>query len=154
MKKCLAYYETFYRAGQAENLPPYFLMAIAARESACKPSATAFEIADIGEYAQGLMQILPSTYKAIGIGGNPYDPNASIWAAAIYFNRHLRPAGYQNAEQLTIGYRWGPGGARHKWGREHEQGYVQDVLFAWKIAPCILHPEYPPHQQYCTAAMR
>jgi soluble lytic murein transglycosylase-like protein len=145
--RCAQHYPTFYAAGKAQNLSPYLLMAIAARESACRPQVRSIERADNGEHAEGLMQILPSTKKSIGLNCNPFDPRCSIWAGTTYLGRDLRAAGYFNAEQLLISYRWGPGGARRKLGREHQQGYVQDVLYAWNAMPCLIHARWHAHCQ-------
>jgi soluble lytic murein transglycosylase-like protein len=106
----------FQAAGNAWNVDPLLLRAIAMQESSGNPR----EVSRAG--AQGLMQIVPSTQKMLGVE-DPFDPVQSIWGAAKYMDEALRTEG--TPEKALLYYHGGPGW-RGSIGPE-SRGYVPSV---------------------------
>ncbi|HVS43353.1 MAG TPA: lytic transglycosylase domain-containing protein, partial [Candidatus Dormibacteraeota bacterium] len=70
-------YEAEFRsAGAAHGVPPSLLQAVASVESGFNPRVQS------SAGAQGLMQFMPGTWRTYGQGRSPWDPAASIDAAA------------------------------------------------------------------------
>jgi soluble lytic murein transglycosylase-like protein len=116
------YDPVFQAAGQAWNVDPVLLRAIAMQES---PKGDARAVSPKG--AQGLMQIMPPTAKGLGIE-DPFDPVQSIWGAAKYMDEALTKEG--NAEAALLYYHGGPGW-RQSYGKE-SAGYVPAVAGHYK----------------------
>jgi len=106
----------FQAAGQEWNVDPLLLRAIAMQESSGNPRL----VSKAG--AQGLMQIIPSTQKTLGVA-DPFDPVESIWGAAKYMDEALRRE--KTAEDALRYYHGGPGW-RGAYGEE-SKGYVPAV---------------------------
>jgi soluble lytic murein transglycosylase-like protein len=70
------YAADFDAAGAAHGVPPSLLEAVASVESGFHPDAQS------SAGAQGLMQVMPGTWRTYGRGRSPWDPAASIDAAA------------------------------------------------------------------------
>ena len=81
-----------------------------------------------GERAVGLMQIMPSTARKLGI--DPYDPAQNLWGGAWYLANLLR-AYAGNAALALAAYNAGPG-AVAKYGGippyRETQNYVPTVI--------------------------
>ena len=82
------YDEIFNEAGEKYNIDPYVLKSIAKIESNFQTDA----VSDKG--AQGLMQIMPDTAKALeekyNIKVDPYDPRSAIFGAAALMDENLK----------------------------------------------------------------
>ena len=95
------------QAAQQYDLPPGLLPAVAQVESSGNPSA----VSDQG--AVGLMQLEPSTAKALGVG-NPRDPRQAIFGAAKLLRQNLDAAGGNLTTALKMYHggtdpkNWGP----------------------------------------------
>jgi hypothetical protein len=113
----LSRFEPIFQAAGAEwNVDPTLLKAMATQESAGKPRA----VSSAG--AQGLMQIIPSTQRALGVT-DPFDPVQSIYAGAKYMDEALSKEGRPD---LALLYYHGGPGWRGKYGKE-SAGYVPAV---------------------------
>ena len=76
-------YDPFFNAAGAEwNVNPDMLRAMASQESGGRANAVS------NKNAQGLMQIIPGTQRALGVT-DPNDPQQSIFGAAKYMNEAL-----------------------------------------------------------------
>jgi hypothetical protein len=113
--------DIFKSAGDEWNVDPLILKAMATQESGGNTRA----VSKAG--AQGLMQIMPSTQKELGIE-DPNDPVQSIYGAAKYMNQAL--AAEKTPEEALLYYHGGPGW-RDSYGPE-SQGYVPGVLSHYK----------------------
>ncbi|KKL63860.1 hypothetical protein LCGC14_2170870, partial [marine sediment metagenome] len=60
--------------GIVESAPAELVEAVIEQESGGDPNAVGAPIPGRTERAQGLMQLLPSTFKALGGRGDPLDP--------------------------------------------------------------------------------
>lgn len=96
-------------AARTERVDPLVLWTIAYNESRFRPWVTS------PKNAQGLMQFIPATASRFGLT-NPYDPRASIFAAAKYvkflgglFNWRLDSilAAYNSGEGTVTAYLYG-----------------------------------------------
>ena len=73
------YADIFTRAGQAQNIPPNFLSAMASVESGFDPKALS------PKGAQGIMQLMPRTAQFLGVPQDKVnDPETNIQAGARY----------------------------------------------------------------------
>jgi hypothetical protein len=107
----------FQAAGQEWNVDWRALKAIAGQESGGKTGA----VSKAG--AQGLMQIMPSTARGLGMT-DPMDPAQSIYGAAKYMSQALDHEG-DNPRAALLYYHGGPGW-RQNYGPE-SAGYVPGV---------------------------
>jgi hypothetical protein len=97
----------FAAAGQKYGIDPTLLMAVAKQESGLNPNTP-----DSYQGAQGLMQLLPSTARGLGVT-DPRDPAQAIPAAAAYLRQGFDATG---TPQGAIAYyhggpdtkQWGP----------------------------------------------
>lgn len=97
-------------AARYRRIPLTFLTAIAYAESGYNPKAVGKPRKN-GEQAQGLMQLMPSTIKALQIGGgdwDPFDPVMNADVAALYIGRLGKALGWKWGE-IAAAYNWGPG---------------------------------------------
>ncbi|MDQ4328791.1 lytic transglycosylase domain-containing protein [Klebsiella michiganensis] len=111
-------------AGSKYGVDPRLLKAIMKQESAGDPYA----ISRAG--ARGLMQIMPSNFKATGIT-DWTDPRQNIFAGAQIMAENMRNAG----GNIPLALRYYNGGYdRSRWGRENAAypgsvlGYYQDII--------------------------
>jgi hypothetical protein len=116
-----AYSELFRSAAAKHGLPASVLQAVAKHESAFNPRA----VSPAG--AQGLMQLMPSTAKGLGV--NPFDPAQAVDGAARILSGNLQRFG--SLDKALAAYNAGPG-AVQKYGGvppyAETQGYVRRIL--------------------------
>ncbi|SNY05123.1 transglycosylase SLT domain-containing protein [Paractinoplanes atraurantiacus] len=115
------YADLFVQAGNRYGVSPKLLAAVAKVESGYNPEA----VSKVG--AQGLMQIMPSTAKGLGVK-NAFDPEQAINGAAKLLARNLRE--FKSLPLALAAYNAG-GGAVHKYGGippfSETQAYVPKV---------------------------
>lgn len=87
------------------GINPSLLNAVIEQESKFNPHALG-PMTKTGERAVGLMQILPSTAKSLGV--DPYDPMQNLWGGAWYLSNMIRGYGGNIALALAA-YNAGPG---------------------------------------------
>lgn len=133
LQRCKLYTKYFVETGRRENISAEMLMALSATESLCVPDTVTTIKSNTGEYARGMMQMLPSTFKETKIEGDLLTPRVSISAAGRYITM-LRTYGYRYTQQLLIAYGRGPGEARKhvRDGKDFVHPYVKRVLRWWK----------------------
>jgi hypothetical protein len=115
------YREQFVAAGRKYGVSPRLLAAVAKAESGFNPSAVS------GAGARGLMQIMPSTARGLGI--DPMNPVQAINGAAKLLSSHLRRFG--STELALAAYNAGPGAVAKYNGippYRETQNYVPKVL--------------------------
>lgn len=112
----MAYEELFDAAGRQFNVDPALLRAQMHVESGGNPNAKS----EVG--AEGLMQIMPSTQKALGVT-NANDPKQAIFGAAKLMAENLDR--YGNVADAVRAYHGGTDKAN--WGPK-TQAYVSKVL--------------------------
>ncbi len=116
------YDDAFLTAALTSGLPAALLKAVAVAESRMNPAA----VSPAG--AQGLMQIIPSTARALGVV-DPFDPLQSIDGGATYLARQL--ASFGSYTLALAAYNAGPGAVRKAGGVPpfpETQTYVKRVL--------------------------
>jgi len=128
-----AYDPIFQAAGEAWNVDPLLLRAMAMQES----RGDARAVSKAG--AQGLMQIMPDTAKGLGVE-DPFDPVQSIWGAAKYMNKALDDEG--SPELALLNYHGG-GKWREKFGPE-SKAYVPAVAAHYKAFQAAQQQPAPP----------
>lgn len=102
-----AYDDAFLFAAAANGLPAELIKAVAVAESRMNPRA----VSPAG--AQGLMQIIPSTGRALGLT-DPFDAEQSITAGATYLARQVGAFG--SYALALAAYNAGPGAVRRHGG--------------------------------------
>ncbi len=111
----------FQQAGVKYGVSPTLLEAVAKQESQFNPNAQS------PAGAQGLMQMMPSTARALKI--DPYEPSQAIDGAARLLSQHLRQFG--SVSLALAAYNAGPG-AVQKFGGvppyRETQGYVSKIM--------------------------
>ena len=121
---CAAFDPLFQAQGKAHHIPWRLLRALAWRESKCAPCV----VSHAG--ARGVMQIIPTTFAALGPFAevdDPFDPAHSIAAGAYYLGALLSWYGGDVRKALAA-YNTGPG--RVDAGRipSATDAYVDDIL--------------------------
>lgn len=91
----------FAAAAQRFGIPAALLQAVTKAESGFDPRAGS------GAGAQGLMQLLPSTFAAQHVGGNIFDPKQNIFAGAKYLSEQLKK--FKSIRLALAAYNAGPG---------------------------------------------
>jgi cell wall-associated NlpC family hydrolase len=100
------YADMFVKAGARYGVSPKLLAAVAKVESGYNPRA----VSKVG--AQGLMQLMPSTAKGLGVH-DAFDPEQAINGGAKLLARNLRE--FKSVPLALAAYNAG-GGAVHKYG--------------------------------------
>lgn len=98
---------------EANGLPPHFLDAIVAAESADDPNA----VSRAG--AQGLFQFMPKTAEGYGI--DPFNPEQAAGAAAKMYGE-LGKKYNHDLDKMLAGYNWGQGNVDKAIKAANEQG--------------------------------
>lgn len=118
----------FEEAARRYGLDPGLLWAVARAESGLNPAA----VSPAG--AVGLMQLMPSTARALGVS-DPFDPVQNVDAGARYLRQQLERFG--DIRLALAAYNAGPGAVQRYGGippyRETRQ-YVERVLALWREA--------------------
>ena len=83
---------------------PLFVLSIIEAESGFNVEAIS------GSGAVGLMQLLPSTFRAVSTAKRMFDPVENVRAGIRELSR-LRKAGFNKPDILLLAYNQGPGGA-------------------------------------------
>jgi hypothetical protein len=100
------YADLFVKAGTKYGVSPKLLAAVAKVESGYNPHA----VSKVG--ARGLMQLMPSTAKGLGVD-NAFDPEQAIFGGAKLLAHNLRE--FKSLPLALAAYNAG-GGAVHKYG--------------------------------------
>jgi len=115
------YADLFVKAGQKYGVSPKLLAAVAKVESGYDPNA----VSKVG--AQGLMQLMPSTARGLGVHDS-FDPEQAINGGAKLLAHNLRE--FKSLPLALAAYNAG-GGAVHKYGGippfSETQAYVPKV---------------------------
>lgn len=135
----MAYDDIIDAAGRQYNVDPALLRAQMAVESGGNPNA----LSEKG--AQGLMQIIPATQKALGVT-NPNDPSQSIYGAAKLMAENLDR--YGNVADAVRAYHGGTDQAN--WGPK-TQAYAQKVTAQYGGAPMPAKAAAPAEEDFAAA---
>lgn len=117
-----AFADDFAAAERQYNLPSGILAAVAQAESGGRSDA----VSSAG--AQGLMQLMPGTAAALGVG-DPFDPTQAIRGAAQYLSDNLAAFDGSVTKALAA-YNAGPGAVRQYGGvppYAETQNYVRQI---------------------------
>ena len=120
------YAQLFARAGAAHGVDPALLAAVAKAESGYDPRA----VSSAG--AQGLMQLMPSTAKSLGV--DALDPGQAVDGSARLLKSLLTRFGGRTDLALA-GYNAGPGAVQRYGGvppYAETRAYVQRVTSYWE----------------------
>jgi Transglycosylase SLT domain len=129
------YADLFSNAEQKYGLPSGLLYRVANQESQGDPMAEG-PPTKTGERAQGLMQIMPSTAKALSV--DPYIPSDAVDGAARLLRQNLDR--YKNIPDALRAYNSGTDSS--KWNNKQTNNYVKNILAD--------NPKLPPLQQFAT----
>lgn len=116
----------FEQAARRYGLDPGLLWAVARAESGLNPRA----VSPAG--AVGLMQLMPSTARELGVS-DPFDPAQNVDAGARYLRQQLERFG--DIRLALAAYNAGPGAVQRHGGvppYRETQAYVERVLALWR----------------------
>lgn len=128
------------REAKLRGLDPRLLKAVMAAESGFEPRA----VSPAG--ARGLMQVMPSTAKELGVRGSLHDPAVSIHAGAKYLallhNAAYRKFGLQGSDytqtplwvqkRVVAAYNAGPRALSGQGWPKQTRLYVDKVIFFYR----------------------
>lgn len=92
------------------------------------------EVAISHRGAQGLMQLMPGTAKAMG-AKNPKEPFQNILAGTKYLKSLEADYGFDSPQEALVAYNMGPSRA-HRWLSQYpatDYGYVQKVMYVYNV---------------------
>lgn len=92
------------------------------------------EVATSHRGAQGLMQLMPGTAKAMG-AKDPKEPFQNILAGTKYLKSLEADYGFDSPQEALVAYNMGPSRA-HRWLSQYpatDYGYVQKVMYVYKV---------------------
>ena len=115
------YAAEFNRAGATHGVDPNLLAAVARVESDYRPDAVS------AAGAQGLMQFMPATARAMDV--DPWNPASAIDGAARYLANSYRIHG--NWPDAIAAYNAGDPAVTRRGRHAAEPGYVDAVLTHW-----------------------
>lgn len=112
-------------AAGRHGLDPALVKAVVSAESGFDPTATS------PAGAMGLMQLMPSTARSLGVG-DPYDPVQNVEGGTRYLAGMLRR--YGDVAMALAGYNAGPGAVARYGGvppYAETRRFVERVLATW-----------------------
>ncbi|MFN3406814.1 MAG: lytic transglycosylase domain-containing protein [Caldimicrobium sp.] len=121
------FHQIFEEVAREFNLDPHLLKAIAKVESNFNPKAVS------PKGAMGIMQIIPSTAKLVGLS-NPFDPVENIYGGAKYLKWLLDE--FKDLKLSLAAYNAGPEAVKQYGGippYQETQNYVQNVLYYYNL---------------------
>ena len=132
-------------ASERHSVPLRLLVGLAWVESRFNPSAGPSSAG-----AMGLLQLMPGTARALGVG-NAYDPNANADAGARFVAQLYRQ--FMSWERALAAYNWGPGNVRQ---RPDPQEWPATVRrYVWRVHQAGQHCPIPfPGQVWITPLVR
>ncbi len=92
------------------------------------------EVATSHRGAQGLMQLMPGTAKAMG-AKDPREPFQNILAGTKYLKSLEADYGFDSPQEALVAYNMGPSRA-HRWLSQYpatDYGYVQKVMYVYSV---------------------
>lgn len=92
------------------------------------------EVATSHRGAQGLMQLMPGTAKAMG-AKDPKEPFQNILAGTKYLKSLEADYGFDSPQEALVAYNMGPSRA-HRWLSQYpatDYGYVQKVMYVYGV---------------------
>ncbi len=92
------------------------------------------EVATSHRGAQGLMQLMPLTAKAMG-AKEPKEPFQNILAGTKYLKSLEADYGFDSPQEALVAYNMGPSRA-HRWLSQYpatDYGYVQKVMYVYSV---------------------
>ncbi len=92
------------------------------------------EVATSHRGAQGLMQLMPATAKAMG-AKDPKEPFQNILAGTKYLKSLEADYGFDSPQEALVAYNMGPSRA-HRWLSQYpatDYGYVQKVMYVYNV---------------------
>jgi len=116
-------------AAKRAGVDPALLLAVASAESGFDPGA----VSPAG--AVGVMQLMPSTAKALGIA-NPYDPASNVRGGALYLHALLARFG-GDVRLAVAAYNAGPAAVERYGGvppYTQTRAYVERVLASYRAS--------------------
>ena len=106
--------------GAKYGVAPELIAAVMQAESGFNPNAGS------SAGARGLMQLMPGTFRGLGVRGKITDPNANIEAGTKYLSQMLAKVG-GDVEKALRAYNAGPGAIAKSYGYKETNAYVAKI---------------------------
>lgn len=106
--------------GAKYGVAPELIAAVMQAESGFNPNAGS------SAGARGLMQLMPGTFRGLGVKGKITDPNANIEAGTKYLSQMLAKVG-GDVEKALRAYNAGPGAIAKSYKYKETNGYVAKI---------------------------
>lgn len=122
----IKYHDEIRDAAVRAGIDPLFLASLVKHESGFRANAVSYA------GAQGLCQLMPATWKSMGVT-DPYDPVQNLRAGARYIANNLKIFG--RADLALAAYHDGKGAVRAAGGvpdRPVTHKYIDRILYSWK----------------------